>query len=126
MPDSALPVHLRGMYHWDYPPGLRWVPRGWTAFDWGKPVMVAGNQKEKRAGAPAPIGERGSWQLSRFPGAPRPLRWFPIYFAVTTGKGWHFRIGARYDDVDDYTQFPTIARRWYSGDPGQDTSTGKK
>ena len=106
MPDSALPPHLRGTKHWDYPKGLKWVPRGWTSFDWGSPKLLAGNQENRKLApegrwAPAPIGERGSWQVSRFPGAPWPLCWLPLYVAFTTKTGRHFRIGARWDDVDD-------------------------
>lgn len=123
MPNSALPKHLQNKLHWDWPWPFSKIPRGWTAFNWGKPKLVAGNQKETRDGSPAPIPESGAWQISIFPGAPWPIRWLPIYFAFTTRAGWNYRIGARWDDVDNYTQFPTIARRWYSGDPNQDTST---
>ena len=129
MPRSALPLHLRDKLHWDYPWPFSKMPRAWTAFDWGVPVQVAGNQKEVRVDTmemkigPAPIGERGSWQLSRFPGALWPLRWIPLYFAFTLKSGWHFRVGARFDDTDSYVQFPTLALRRYGGGDAQDTST---
>ncbi len=59
MPDSALPAHLRGKNHWDWPTlftikwrgrkievGFKWVPRGWTAFAWGCPELVMGRLRE--------------------------------------------------------------------------------
>lgn len=54
---------------------------------------------------PKPITQPGSWQFSYFPLGP----WFAWYFAFTTKGGIHFRIGARWDDVDDYVEFPSIA-----------------
>lgn len=128
MPDSALPLHLRGTPHWDYPKPFKWIPRGWTSFDWGPPSIIVGDQEDLRSDhwgrvGPAPIGERGSWQISRFPGAPWYVRWLPLYLAFTTKGGRHFRIGARWDDVDNYTTFPTIASRKYEGGDLQDTST---
>lgn len=128
MPDAALPKHLQGTKHWDWPRVLQWVPRGWTSFDWGQPKIMAGSQKSSRSGAPLPIGEAGSWQISRFPNAPKPLCWLPLYFAWSTktakdGKFTHVRLGARYDDVDDYTTLPVIARRRYTGSDSQNTST---
>jgi hypothetical protein len=122
IPDSALPPNLmeeveingvrvvRSKRHADYPWGLRWIPRGWTAFKWGAPRQVLGNQKHGTLASypgwdPKPIGEPGTWQLSRFPDGP----WYAWYFAFTTKGGTHFRIGARWDDVDSYTEFPSIA-----------------
>jgi hypothetical protein len=127
MPDSALPPNLRGKDHWDWPWPFKYIPRGWTAFKWGKPKMIWGNQEEVRAGdAPAPIGEPKSWQVSRFPDAPGPLKYLPLYLAFTLKNGRHVRLGARWDDVDDYVQFPTVASRVYKGGDSQDTSTGPK
>lgn len=81
--------------------------------------MILGNQKVVSPGGtfsykgqdlkvvyPRPIGEPGSWQFSFFPQGP----WFAMYLAFTLP--WinlHFRIGARWDDVDDYVEFPSIA-----------------
>ncbi len=150
MPHSALPLKWQLIHpktgkvvgswpHWDYPKWLSWIPRGWTAFKWGLPKQVLGNQKDVKlipagyqgkteagveiiidAWPPKPIGEPGSWQLSRFPDGP----WFAWYFACTMKSGWHFRIGARWDDVDNYVQFPTVARRKYKDGDLQDTSVG--
>lgn len=126
MPDSALPAHLRGQLHWDWPGPFRKIPRGWTAFKWGTPRLLAGNlwpvDFKQLVGLPAPfpITSRGTWQLSYFPGAPCFL--VGLYFAFTLRNGWHFRIGARWDDVDNYVQWPTIARRHYTGEAIQDTS----
>lgn len=115
--------------HTDWPWPLSYIPRRWTACDWGVPVLVMGNQRETREDAashtagPAPVGEAGSWQLSLFPKAPGPLKHIPTYFAFTLKNGWHFRIGARWDDVDSYTQVPTLAIRKYTGNRIEDTST---
>lgn len=130
MPNSALPENLKGKKHWDWPWPFSLIPRGWTAFEWGMPKIVFGNQKTSKVdGAiptkhPLPIGEERSWQLSKFPLGP----WYAWYFAWSgkrgkDGKFRHFRIGARWDDVDNYVQFPSIAFRKYTGDPLEDTGT---
>ncbi len=118
MPDAALPPNLRGKRHDDYPAGLRWIPRGWTAFAWGEPSFVVGDigptdmivPRRHTAGSgwswsPRPITSPDTWQLSRFPAGP----WYAFYFAFTSIDGVHFRLGARWDDVDGYVEFPTIA-----------------
>lgn len=121
MPNSALPPNLQildaegrvvgSKPHNDYPWGLRWVPRGWTAFKWGKPRICLGRlikddiEEAMKVGGPKPITSPGTWQLSRFPDGP----WYAWYFAFTTKGGWHFRVGARWDDVDDYVEMPSIA-----------------
>lgn len=103
MPADALPEHLRYRKHEDYPPFLRWIPRAWTAWSWGKPVLVGGNVIT--GPYPAPITHPGTWQLSHFPDGPC----YAWYFALTTRAGFHFRIGARWDDVDGYVEWPSIA-----------------
>lgn len=168
MPDSALPPHLQGKTHWDWPTfftirwrgkkikiGFAWVPRGWTAFSWGTPSLEAGNQArirlDKKSGqpGPGPIGEHGSWQISEFPDAPwwLPMPWLaafycavwapglwkllaaaavpfcPYYMALTTRGGRHFRIGPRWDDVDGYVEWPSIATRKFPSEGERDTST---
>lgn len=107
--DQYLPRHLQGRRHWDYPWPFHALPRAWTTYDWGEPEMLIGNQERKENGRPKPIGESGSFQLSRYPQLPLPLSWLPLYMAFTTRGGTHFRMGARWDDVDAYTQFPSIA-----------------
>ncbi|MBL0058549.1 MAG: hypothetical protein IPP35_05485 [Elusimicrobia bacterium] len=104
-----LPSHLKNKRHWDYPWPFHRIPRGWTTFRWGKPKMLLGNQVSQEEGSPKPIGEPGSFQFSRYPDLPIPLSWLPLYLAVTTSGGTHFRLGARWDDVDAYTQFPSVA-----------------
>jgi len=130
---SVLPKHLKNRRHWDYIWPLLLIPRWVTSWDWGVPKMIWGDQIETRSivveywepkkhywrfqkvEGPAPIGERGSWQVSRYPNGYNGmlfktiLRKLPIYFAFTTRSGIHFRIGARWDDVDDYVTFPVIA-----------------
>jgi hypothetical protein len=104
-----LPDHLSDKDHWDYPGPLQWVPRGWTTYDWGQPAMLVGNQVKAKDGSPLPIGERGSYQLSVYPELPVPFCWVPIYFAFTLPNGLHFRMGARWDDVDAYVNLPSVA-----------------
>jgi len=124
---KVLPKHLKNRRHWDYIWPLLLIPRWVTSWDWGVPQMMWGDQIETRSvvveswepkkhywrfqrmEGPAPIGERGSWQISRYPTASWFLRRLPLYFACTTRSGVHFRIGARWDDVDDYVTFPVIA-----------------
>ncbi len=114
---KALPAHLRDRLHWDYIWPLKLIPRWVTSFAWGVPKKILGNQtlvrKQRGTGpkGPGPIGEPGSWQISRYPKAPLVIRYLPIYFAFTTKKGLHARIGARWDDVDGYITFPVIAIR---------------
>ncbi len=133
MPDSALPPHLQGTFHWDWIWPFSRIPRGWTAFDWGRPFLHKGWGLRGEDFAPGfcwgtdhprPITSPGTWQLSRFPEGP----WYAWYFAWSgkvRGDGMfrHFRIGARWDNVDDYVQWPTIAFRRYTGDDSQDTGT---
>lgn len=124
----TLPKHLKNEKHWDWPWPLSLVPRRWTAWEWGTPEQLAGSQELRRKGpggelGPAPIGERGSWQLAYYPDAPwwaKPVAW---YVAATLPGGRHFRVGARWDDVDGYVQWPAVASRRYSGDPLEDTGT---
>ena len=82
---GCLPDHLKDKKHDDWPWPFRYVPRSWTAFCGKDPGYK-------------PIPEPGK--------AVRHL--WPPYFAVTTKGRWHFRIGARWDDVDHYFQFPTF------------------
>lgn len=107
--DRHLPDNLQGQPHIDYVPAFQWVPRGITTFQWGHPEMLLGNQESYEYGSPKPIGERGSFQISRYPELPFPLSWAPLYFSFTTPDGTHGRLGARWDDVDFYTNMPSIA-----------------
>jgi hypothetical protein len=130
VPDSALPPGLRGKKHTDWPRPIQWVPRGLTAYKWGKPKKILGNQVEGRNAAPAPIGEAGSWQISYYPEAPwwAKITGLAFYAAYSGKKGddgkfRHYRVGARYDDIDNYTTILSIASRKYTGGDDQDTST---
>lgn len=123
---DCLPESLQNKAHNDWPWPFSYIPRSWTAFCLGAPELLWGTQKERRIWpdgtiGPAPIPERGTWQVSGYPD--KFLLNFPLYFAVTFKNGWSFRIGARGDDVDGYVQFPSVAFRKYSGDRIQDTST---
>lgn len=120
MPKSALPKKLQNKRHDDWIWPFKLIPRAWTAYKWGKPQEQYGNLNpdspsdysfivdtydELFHDFPKPITGLGTWQLSNFPFGPR----FAWYFAFTTKKGLHFRIGARWDDVDNYVEFPSIA-----------------
>lgn len=104
-----LPQSLQSRPHNDYAPGFKWVPRRLTTFQWGQPAMLLGNQKSYEYGSPKPIGERGSFQISRYPELPFPLSLAPLYFSFTTPGGTHGRFGARWDDVDFYVNLPSMA-----------------
>lgn len=126
--------------HTDWPWPFSLIPRRWTAFNWGVPELVKGNIRPqdtiythqvskadilnyRHVFAPKPISSEGTWQLSRFPEGP----WYAWYFALSgkrkaDGKFRHWRIGARWDDVDGYTQFPAFATRRFTGGNEQDTS----
>lgn len=129
MPSSALPPHMRKS-HGDWPWPLSYIPRGWTAFRWGKPKLLLGDQKEARGGAPAPIGEANSWQLSYYHDAPlwAKVTGLAFYAAYSgrrgeDGKFRHYRLGARWDDVDSYVTILSVASRKYDGTDNQNTST---
>lgn len=126
--------------HTDWPWPFSLIPRRRTAFGWGKPEMVKGNLRPqdfiythqlswtdplayRHIFAPKPITSPGTWQLSHFPEGP----WFAWYFAWSgkrkvDGMFRHFRIGARWDDVDGYVNWPSIATRRYTGDDTQRTN----
>jgi hypothetical protein len=146
MPDSALPPHLRGKMHWDWPTiaiplprgkrlvllDLKKIPRGWTAFDWGAPRLLLGNvpKTDRVYGAPKPITSPGTWQLSYYPYAPwwAKVSGLAFYAAASgkrgaDGKFRHVRAGTRWDDVDDYATIFAVATRKFTGGDDQDTST---
>lgn len=112
---DCLPEALKTKRHSDYPKGLRWIP--WSATSWcmeNPPKKLLGTQKSVAstpAGkkGPKPVPEPGTWQLS----GKRLHRKFPIYLptyvAFTTKNKMHFRMGCRWDDVDNYYVFPSIA-----------------
>lgn len=105
---EALPEHLANKDHNDYPWPFSYIPRSWTAFSWGEPKRLVGHGDK----TPKPIDPPGHGQISYFPDAP----WWALkglYIAYTTKSGIHFRLGARWDDVDSYTQWPSIA--WKKG-----------
>ena len=121
MPESALPDHLKGKLHADYPKWLQWVPRSWTSFTLVQPPrLLLGNQRNfSFAGGsfgPAPIPEptntqRVAWSLQ---GVQITRSWpvLPLYFVISIRyktKLIHFRVGCRWDDVDGYYDFPSIA-----------------
>ena len=137
MPNSALPPNLRGRLHTDWPFPFSKIPRGWTAFRWGRPRLVLGRiAATDFVGAspwmaPKPITSPRTWQVSYYQEAPwwAKISGLTLYIAwsgkrKTDGKFRHFRIGTRWDDSDGgYCTIFSIATRRYTGDNSQDTST---
>ena len=134
MPNSALPPNLREKLHWDWPWPFSKIPRGWTAFKWGRPRLLMGRIAATDFVvaspwmAPKPITSPGTWQVSRYPDAPWwafPLNWYVAFSGrrAADGKFRHWRIGTRWDDVDSYCTILTIATRRFTGGNDQDTST---
>lgn len=133
MPNSALPPKLKNKKHTDWPWPFSKISRGLTAFKFGRPVLLAGSAEfagdiTAEKPAPKPINPAGTWQISYFPDAP----WWtvPIYFSwsgkvKSDGKFRNFRIGPRWDDVDNYVNYVPLApsSRRYTGAPDEDTST---
>lgn len=157
MSRDVLPDNLKDRRHDDYAfwP-LTLIPRAWTSFGWGVPELAWGNQTRMRKTkdgiiGPAPIGERGSWQISFFPEAPlwvimiAPLLlvgalllclaswWFLLlwlvvpfcpawYFAYSFKDGHQWRSGSRWDDVDNYVAWPDLpTMRVYEEEGEQNT-----
>lgn len=87
--------------HSDWPWPFSYIPRNWTAFNSTiPPIKIAGTETDEHLDIP----ERGKWVIAGF-----ERRRIPVYFAMTTLSGWHFRIGLlRYDYVDHYYTGPTF------------------
>jgi len=115
--NDLLPEALKNKNHSDYSWPFSLIPRWVTTYNWGIPQQIGGNQTLKRQDkntgkwGPGPIGEPDTWQVSRFPDAPKGFNDMPLYFAMTTKEGLHIRIGARWDDIDSYVTFPSITIR---------------
>lgn len=78
------------------------IPRSWNAFASDvPPVKIAGTERPEDH---LDIPEKGRWVIA---GIER-LK-IPVYFALTTRSGWHFRIGLfRYDYEARYYTWPTF------------------
>lgn len=90
---------------------------------------MGNQQNESSSGVPKPIGEPGTWQFSIFPDAPRwawPVAWYFAFSGKAGADGWfrNFRVGARYDNVDNYTDWPSLASRRFPEDGERDTKPG--
>lgn len=111
---DCLPQALKDKRHTDYPKGLRWIPwhiTSWCA--WEPPRKLAGNQKSNSVSlagksGPKPVPEPGTWQISVVRLKHRIPLFLP-YAAYTTKNRVHVRLGCRWDDVDHYYVFPSIA-----------------
>jgi hypothetical protein len=80
--------------HSDWPKPVSWVPRRWTAWIGPAPTLadvIVGQVTEMK-----PIPKKGEWYVLRG------------YMASTTAEGIYNRLGWRYDDVDDYFEFPAF------------------
>lgn len=112
--------------HGDWPWPFSLISRRRTAWRWGRPVLLAGTA-ELEDGAPKPINPAGTWQLSRFPGAPW-WAWPALYVGISgrrgpDGKYRNWRAGPRWDNVWRSVQWPAYATRRYTGAAIEDTST---
>lgn len=110
-----LPSHLQEQRHSDYSiPGTHWIPRSATSWHYQTPpILIAGRCSTLTADrygqtCPKPIPKKGEWYFAIVPIKKELLLFLP-YFAGTTETELHFRIGCRWDDVDFYYTFPSIA-----------------
>ena len=142
-----LPENLKNRRHDDWIWPLKYIPRKWTSFDWGVPVLWKGWHVEfverqvmlqdkrwewlfyyETWKCPKPINPAGGWQISYFPQAPWYWKWAAWYIARSfargkDGKYGQFRLGARWDNVDEYVNWPTFPTgRRYTGDDFQWTN----
>lgn len=128
MPKSALPNHLKNRRHDDWLWPFSYIPRAWTSFNWGKPKLLIGNIDSFTP--PKPITDPNTWQLSYYPNAPLWAKFIAWYIAYSfprnkkTNKFRQFRLGARWDNVDNYINWPTFPTlRQYTGDDSQNTKS---
>ena len=77
--------------HTDWPEGLNQIPRTVTIWVGPRAPILQGNTDNSK-----PIPDRGKWFVTRG------------YLAWTTQEGIHIRFGFRYDDVDQYYDFPSF------------------
>lgn len=89
------------IYHSDWPFPFCYVKRSLTRYPGNPPVMIFGNSELTKGvnGVlyPKPIPKPGQWFIAS-----------PLYFAMTTKTGWHFRIGDRWDDNANEYEFPSF------------------
>jgi hypothetical protein len=105
---EALPLHLRFKIHNDYTFPLCFIARTLTAYICKRPPKILFwhniNYKGYMNGIiyAHPIqtklkGKFCSWFIA-----------WPLYFSISFKWGWYFIIGARFDAVDYYYNFPTV------------------
>ena len=87
----CLPEHLRDLKHNDWPPPLNRIPRWMSAYCGVEPAWGEGS-----AHKPIPPPGQETFYLVDQDGLQRP------YYAFTTEGCLHFRVGFRWDDVDEY------------------------
>lgn len=112
MPRSALPSHLQDKKHNDWPFLFSWVSRNWTSFKLTQPPhLICGSKvfdytsrkfcktSNRTVHGPDPT-QKCAWAWA--------LTW-PLHFTFTFGKtGYYFRIGCRWDTIDEYYTIPAI------------------
>ena len=92
---ECLPDHLKDKRHDDWPPPLNRVHRSTSAFcGGGEPDWPAEIPAEARTAIPPAGMETGHHR-------DRAGNWRP-YYALTTDRCWHLRVGFRWDEVDHY------------------------
>lgn len=92
-------VPVLALNHSDWPKPFQWVPRRWTCWVGKAPTLadvIIGEVSEMK-----PIPNNGEWYVLRG------------YMAASTVDGVHNRLGWRYDDVDDYFEFPSLTVKWF-------------
>lgn len=87
----CLPEHLRDLKHDDWPPPLNRIPRWMSAYCGIEPAWGEGSARK-----PIPPPGQETFHLVDQNGLRRP------YYAFTTRGCLHFRVGFRWDDVDNY------------------------
>lgn len=110
---QCLPKQLQHKKHSDFLLG-KFIPRSWTSHCFQEPPkQIFSNQSETAPAlngqlGPLPLPSRGKWQFSLIH-VKKHWPFYLPYFAVTTKKGWHMRLGCRWDEVDHYYTFPSFA-----------------
>lgn len=112
MGNKALPYHLKGKRHFDYIWPLCYIPRAWTSYMLCQPPrVICGNNIRDWTARVYDIGT-DTEKCGVDPVQKMPWAWvfsYPFHFTCTFGKsGYYFRIGARWDSVDEYYTIPAL------------------
>lgn len=124
---ECLPERIRVGIHTDYTIAVtQRIPRNVTSFclcDVAAPQALISsngtvfvcpfkpgstNVRTYSEGSPMPIPVPGEWHVAVMK-IREDIPWYVPYVTFTTNQGWHFRLGIRWDDVDNYYVFPSAA-----------------